>query len=449
MRPRNPIIITIILIPMMISTIILITIQTGQATTQRKDHQALHTEVKDPHHMKTQVTRRITTQRQKAVTILNMTAKKSLVRTDTTDRRKITSPSVRTMKMTMHKIIPQVGQEQVSRDTNRVAATTKPGIQRKTRMEIQRKANTSAPITTMEVQPEAKKDLGQIMEGRQTTTAVRRRTTGAPTTTMSMVQVRRKATAGQTTKTIMGIPIKTMEAGRKAAIEAATMTPDLSTQIPGKSTVRVIQAMMWMTTVGLTQGQVKSMEQKKKVTSTITTSTMNSTMTTQEARGKSIQNSTTTMLTKRMMFPTTMMMTGPGQVMMNQRVMERHQSSSPNYRQTMETTTIPATIQPATMLLEREEREEAGEASTAATPPSSRRSTPARESPGKPMIQPAGLAGLPETLTGTKWRRGQGETKATGETVQADNWALLVIPLVGEDPVVLPLDRVGRPQPAV
>ena len=367
-------------------------------------------EVKDPHHMKTQVTRRITTQRQKAVTILNMTAKKSLVRTATTDRRKITSPSVRTMKMTMHQIIPQVGQEQVSRDTNRVAATTKPGIQRKTRaaglsprMEIQRKANTSAPITTMEVQPEAKKDLGQIMEGRQTTTAVRRRTTGAPTTTMSMVQVRRKATAGQTTKTIMGIPIKTMEAGRKAATEAATMTPDLSTQIPGKSTVRVIQAMTWMTTVGLTQGQVKSMEQKKKVTATITTSTMNSTMTTQEARGKSIQNSTTTMLTKRMMFPTTMMMTGPGQVMMNQRVMERHQSSSPNYRQTMETTIIPATIQPATMLLEREGREEAGEASTAATPPSSRRSTPARESPGKPMIQPAGLAGLPETLTGTKW----------------------------------------------
>ena len=415
MRPRNPIIITIILIPMMISTIILITTkrnrltQTGQATTQRKD-QALHMEVKDPHHMKTQVTRRITTQRQKAVTILNMTAKKSLARTATTDRRKITSPSVRTMKMTMHKIIPQVGQEQVSRDTNQVAATTKPGIQRKTRaaelsprMEIQRKANTSAPITTMEVQPEAKKDLGQIMEGRQTTTAVRRRTTGAPTTTMSMVQVRRKATAGQTTKTILGVLIKTMEAGRKAAIEAATMTPDLSTQIPGKSTVRVIQAMMWMTTVGLTQGQVKSMEQKKKVTSTITTSTMNSTMTTQEARGKSIQNSTTTMLTKRMMFPTTMMMTGPGQVMMNQRVMERHQSSSPNYRQTMETTIIPATIQPATMLLEREEREEAGEASTAATPPSSRRSTPARESPGKPMIQPAGLAGLPETLTGTKW----------------------------------------------
>ena len=199
MRPRNPIIITIILIPMMISTIILITTkrnhltQTGQATTQRKD-QALHMEVKDPHHMKTQVTRRITTQRQKAVTILNMTAKKSLVRTATTDRRKITSPSVRTMKTTMHKNIPQVGQEQVSRDTNRVAATTKPGIQRKTRaaglsprMEIQRKANTSAPITTMEVQPEAKKDLGQIMEGRQTTTAVRRRTTGAPTTTMSMV----------------------------------------------------------------------------------------------------------------------------------------------------------------------------------------------------------------------------------------------------------------------
>ena len=232
--PRNPIIsmITLTMVKRKHLT------QTGQSTTLSKAPQALHTAVKD--HMRTQDTGRTTTQSQRTTTNLDMTAKKNLSLTAITDQTKIISQSARTMKMNMPKITPAVvDQEQVSQGTNLVVDTGKHGIQPRIpaalppRMKIQMRASTTVPTTTMEVQPEAKKHQGQIMEVQQMAMAVTCKTMVDHTTTMSMLQVRRMFTRTQKTMVaqtttilgIMGIPMKTMERGTKTAIEAPTMTP--------------------------------------------------------------------------------------------------------------------------------------------------------------------------------------------------------------------------------
>ena len=246
--------------------------QTGQSTTLSKAPQVLRTAVKG--RTRSQDTRRTTTQSQRATTNLDMTAKKNQSLTVITDQTKITSQNARTMSMTMPKIIPAaVDQEQVSRGTNRVADTGKPGTQPRIpaapapRMETQMRASTTVPTTTMEVRPEAKKDQGPIMEVQQMATAVTCKTMVAHTTIMSMLQVRRMFTRTQKTMVatkilgIMVIPMKTMESGPIRTIEAPIMTPeaqDLSTRSLKKSTVRVA-ATIWTATMGLIHGQVKNM----------------------------------------------------------------------------------------------------------------------------------------------------------------------------------------------
>ena len=317
--------------------------QKGQSTTPSKVPQALHMAVKD--HMRTQATRRTTTQSQRTTTNLNMRAKKNLSLTAITGQTKIINQSVHMMKMNMPKITQAaVDQEQVSQGTHQAVDTGTHGIQPRIpaalprRMEIQLGASTTVPTTIMEVQPEAKKRQGQIMEVRQTTTAVACKTMAAHMIIMSMAQVRRVFTRthrnmpAQTTKIqgIIGIPMKTTEAGTKTTTEAPAMTPeaqDFSTLSLGKSTVRVAPT-IWMATVGLIHAQVKSMGGQVKVTSTTSTNMMNSMMTIQEATTKTIQNPSTTMSMEAMRFPTTKM--NPGQVMIDQRATEHHRSSSQN-----------------------------------------------------------------------------------------------------------------------